>query len=356
MLKYTPAVFAVANEYQIMVPVEKPSLFRVKVGDRYFYDEQNGIMCSLKSVHRVKVPRDLLDTAGKYTVCERVLIDRKPYFPTSEDETETEFPFYPIPDKNIRVFHISDTHNRITSPIEAAAKFGDIDLVIMNGDLPNHSGDIENFNSIYAIAEGITKGERPIIFARGNHDMRGYHAEEIADYTPNHDGHTYYSVRIGNIWALVLDCGEDKPDTSEEYGWTVACHAFRERQTEFIREVIRNADREYNAPGVEHKFLICHNPFTMQYKPPFDIEKELYTEWARLVRESINPELMICGHLHRTEVAEVGGKYDRLGQPCRLVIGGRVTGKDPDYYCGCGLTVEDDGIKIEFCENKEPNA
>ncbi len=353
MLKYTPAVFAVANEYQIMVPVDKPSLFRVKVGDRYFYDEQNGIMCSLKSVHRVKVPRELLDAAGGYTVCERVLIDRKPYFATSEPETETEFSFHPIPDKDLRIFHISDTHNRIDAPVAAAKRFGHIDLLVMNGDLPNHSGDIANFDSIYAIAEGITKGERPIVFARGNHDMRGYHAEEIADYTPNHRGNTYYTVRIGNIWALVLDCGEDKPDDHAEYGYTVACHAFRERQTEFIREIIENAEREYAAPGVEHKLLICHNPFTYQLKPPFDIEKELYTEWASLIRESIEPELMLCGHLHKTEVAEVGGKYDHLGQPCRLVLGASITRDDFDYFRGCGITLADGDAEIEFVENKE---
>ena len=67
MLKTTPAVFAVGKYYQIMVPVTEQSLFYVKVGDKTYYDEANGIMRSLELVHRVTVPQEELDAAGGYT-------------------------------------------------------------------------------------------------------------------------------------------------------------------------------------------------------------------------------------------------------------------------------------------------
>ena len=44
--KTAPAVFAVGNEYQIMVPVKSELLFWVSVGDQAFYDHINGIMRS----------------------------------------------------------------------------------------------------------------------------------------------------------------------------------------------------------------------------------------------------------------------------------------------------------------------
>ncbi len=349
MLKTTPAVFAVGKEYQIMVPVTDNSLFWVEIGDDSFYDESNGIMRSLCSTHRVRVPMSVLDREKKYTVCERKIVDRKPYFPITENTVKTEFEFYPIPNDNIRIYHVADTHSRVDEPVRAAKTFGKIDLLIMNGDIPDHSGEVKNFDTIYEIADKITHGQIPIVFARGNHDMRGYHAEEIAEHTPNHNGNTYYTFRLGSIWGLVLDCGEDKSDEHPEYGFTVACHQFRKRQTEFIKSVINNAESEYAAEGVEHKLVVVHNPFTHKLSEPFGIETEIFCEWAKLIRENISPELMLCGHLHRVTVFAVGGDMDNYGQACPVVVGAAVGNK---HHAGGGLTfTKNSKVKIEFCDS-----
>ena len=63
MLKTSPAVFAVGNNYQIMVEVTKESLFSVKIGEDEYFDESNGIMNSLADIHRVSVPMEKLDNA-----------------------------------------------------------------------------------------------------------------------------------------------------------------------------------------------------------------------------------------------------------------------------------------------------
>ncbi len=349
MLKTAPAVFAVGNEYQIMVPVTESSLFWVEIGDDSFYDESNGIMRSLCSTHRVKVPMAVLDSEKKYTVCERKIVDRKPYFPITENTVKTEFEFYPIPYDNIRVYHVSDTHNRVDEPVRAAETFGNIDLLVMNGDIPDHSGEVKNFDTIYEIADKITHGKIPIVFARGNHDMRGYHAEEIAEHTPNQNGNTYYTFRLGSIWGLVLDCGEDKADEHPEYGFTVACHQFRKRQTEFIKSVIDNAENEYAADGVKHKLIVVHNPFTHRLSEPFDIEQDIFSEWSQLIKENISPELMLCGHLHRVTVFAVGSDMDNYGQACPVIVGAAVGNK---HHAGCGLTlINHKKAIVEFCDS-----
>ncbi|MCQ2457064.1 MAG: metallophosphoesterase, partial [Clostridia bacterium] len=267
MLKTTPAVFAVGKNYQIMVPVTEQSLFYVKVGDKTYYDEANGIMRSLELVHRVTVPQAELDAAGGYTAIERRVIERKPYFPLIDDEVATEFKFYPVPEKNARAYHIADAHNRRIGPAKAAALYGEVDFLILNGDLPDHSGKPENFTTIYEIAESVTHGEKPVVFARGNHDLRGLYAEKFADYTPQENGNTYYTFRLGSIWGIVLDGGEDKDDSSDEYYHTVACHQFRERETSFIHDVIKNAESEYAADGIKTRLVVAHNPFTHQLEP-----------------------------------------------------------------------------------------
>ena len=334
MLKTTPAVFAVGNEYQIMAPTDKSSLFWVEAGGERFYDEQNGIMRSLCTTHRVRVPMKALDKAGEYTVCEREIIERKPYFPEIEDVKKQTFKFFPVPEDGARVYHVADTHNMIDEPVKAAKLFGKIDLLIMNGDIPDHSGSIENFDTIYKIAEELTKGSIPIVFARGNHDMRGFYAEAFADYTPNLNGNTYYTFRVGGIWGLVLDCGEDKDDSNAEYGGTVCCHGFRQRQTEFIKSVIENGKSEYAAEGVKHRIIVCHNPFTYLQEPPFDIEREVYTDWSKLIKDNIRPDLMLCGHVHKLFVSKSGSPWESIPQPCTVISG---SDKKQDYHAGCGL-------------------
>lgn len=350
MLKTKPAVFAVDNEYQIMVPVTAPSLMWVRIGDRFFYDESNGIMRSIISVHRICVPMDVLDEAGSYTVCEKEIIERLPYFPTTRDEQRHTFSFYPVKDKKkIRAFHIADAHNLIEQPAKAAAAYGDFDFLIMNGDIPNHCGEIENLDTIYEIADRVTGGEKPIVFARGNHDLRGFYAEKMAEYTPSKSLNTYYTFRLGPVWGIILDCGEDKDDTHPEYGWTVACHPFRKRQTEFIKSVIENAEKEYAAKGVKTKLVISHNPFTYLQEPPFDIEREIYGEWARLLRENVKPDLMISGHIHGVYIKMPGEDFDHLGQPCPLVVG---SDKKGDYFVGAGISISEEKFGVKIVDSK----
>ena len=346
MLKTTPAVFAVGNNYQIMVPVTKPSLFWVEVDGETYTDSQNGIMRSICTIHRVTVPMEVLDKAGEYTVCEREIIDRKPYFPETEETVKKTYNFYPVPMENPRVYHVADTHNMTVEPIKAAKTFGDIDLLILNGDIPDHSGAIENYDVIYEIIGEITKGEKPTVFSRGNHDLRGYFAEAMAEYTPNLNGNTYYTFKVGPIWGIVLDCGEDKDDTHPEYGFTVSCHEFRKRQIDFIKDVIKN--KEYETEGITCKMVVCHNPSTNVQKHPFDIEKEIYSKWASLLKENIKPNIMLAGHIHDCFISEVGSEYDHLGQPCVLVVG---SDKSKEYHAGCGLTIGKNSIESVFCDS-----
>lgn len=346
LLKTHPAVFAVDTTYQILVPITRPSLVWVRIDGEDYYDESNGIMRSLSELHRVIVPKAALETAKAYTLCIRPLIERKPYFTTTEEVVELDYAFRPVPDEGpVRIFHISDAHNRVAEPIAAAQVYGDIDLLILNGDVINHSGDPTKFDVVYEICSALTGGELPVVFSRGNHDLRGNYAEKFADYTPNHLGHTYYTFRVGSIWGVLLDCGEDKGDWHEEYGHTVCCEAFRRRQTGFLREIIANASTEYAAEGVKTRFVIAHNPFTQKFGEPFDIAQDVFPVWCRLLRDEIKPDLMICGHTHTLEIREVGCPQDTYGMPCPMVIGGRPTKEE---FFGAGITVDDAKFDVTF--------
>jgi len=342
-----PAVYAVCDRYIMTVAVTVPCTMWVTVGEQNYYDDSNGILKTTSLTHKIELPAQILNEAKEYTLNYRIVIDRKPYFSELSEEYHYSSVFRPLPENNIRIFHIADAHNRVNGPVSAAKCDGDHDLLILNGDIPNHSGDIKYFSAIHNIAGEITKGEYPVIFSRGNHDMRGVCAELIADHTPTDNGKSYYSVKLGSIWALVLDCGEDKPDTNAEYGNTICCHEFRQRQTEYIKAIIKNAESEYLESNVKYKLIISHIPFSMHYNPPFDIEEELYADWCQMIKSNVVPNLMISGHIHSCNVFT---PEDTNQHPCTLITASKPIKQSENIICG-SICLNDNKAIVKFIDS-----
>lgn len=187
------------------------------------------------------------------------------------------------------IYHIADVHNWAEGPIASAKAFGNMDFLILNGDIPEHNGSVEKCRTIYELTSEIARGEVPTVFARGNHD-------------------------------------------------------FRVKETEFIKDVIARADEEYLAKGITHRIVVCHNPFTIRLWEPFDIEDEIYTEWTRLLAEHIHPDVIINGHMHILKIINKGDEQDHRNQPCPVVIGAAKEGKD--YYAGAGFVFDNKGIEV----------
>lgn len=350
LLKTVPAVFAVGRNYQILVPVRRQSLAWARIGNACYYDASNGILRSRTRLHRIEVPMQVLDEAKSYTLCLRPVRRRKAYRTKTGPLKEITFPFRPVPMENARAYHIADAHNLVSPILTAARAFGDMDFLILNGDIISHSGHRRHFDNLYKLCAALTGGSIPVVFARGNHDMRGKYAEQFPDFTPTQNGNTYYSFRLGSIWGVVLDCGEDKPDDCPEYGGTVACHGFRQRQTEFLKALTAHPETEYAAAGIQTKLVICHVPFTERDEPPFDIEPELYRRWCALLQACIQPHLMLCGHTHRTQVRYPGHPRDTYGQSCPVVIASGFD--DRRYWTGCGFTFEQGRVTAVFTDSE----
>lgn len=353
-----PTVFALGDTYQIILPVKSEMLFWVKVGEKKYCDHSCGILRSSTLVHKVVIPMSELDAAKEYTVCYKKIIDRKPYFPESEPLVEVVYKFRPVvAGKAINIYHVSDSHGRVEQSIAAAkAAFGDdTDLLILNGDISDHSSSVENISMIYKIASGITEGCKPCVYSRGNHDMRGAFAEHLAQYTPTTpgDGLTYFTFRLGDLWGIVLDCAEDKLDTSEEYGGTICCHDYREAETKFLKTVAQSG--EFNADGICHKLVICHIPFTcrdMGSNGLFDIENDTYNEWTQILNDYIKPDLLLAGHKHRCAVSVPADEYDSYGQTFPVIIGAKPqTLNKESGFTGTALRIEKDIITAEFTDS-----
>lgn len=350
IVKLNPTVCIVGNTYQIMIITEQDALVKVRVGNNIYYNHSNGIRVSSSGVHRISVPSEELDKARKYTIAIEKMMERRPYFPEIAPAVEKTYEFRPVEKTNdINIYHLADVHGQFEQAVNVVKCCGkEIDLLIMNGDISNTSDTFDDIILCYKIASEVTKGEFPCIISRGNHDLRGLEAQNLAKYMPGDNGKSYYTFRAGCIWGLLVDTGEDKDDNHPEYGGTICCHEFRLEQENMIKNTIKNAAGEYAQDGIKYKFIVSHVPFTFKRENPFDIERQLYSNWSELIKKNINPDLMLCGHTHKACVSECGSKYDDLGQPCTIIVGSDVSKDDSgkSVFAGALININNGVAKI----------
>ena len=347
MMTY-PSVYAVGDQYQVCTLVKSECTMWVEVAGKCYYDHSNGILRSGKFLHIAKLPMAALDAAGEYTVHHRKINERKPYYTDFGEVESITYKFCPLKEKDeYKIINLADAHSLVDAPIGSGSYFGDdLDLLILNGDIPNHSGNIEYFKAIYQISGGITKGEKPCIFSRGNHDMRGIYGEQLADYTPTDNGKSYYTFRLGPVWGIVLDAGEDKLDDLKEYGHTICCSAFRDEEGEFLDKVI--ASDEYKDAPV--RLIISHHPFAHRIRPPFDIEQERYADWSAKLK-NVKPTLWLSGHLHELFLEAPGGDHDTFGYPCVLVCSS-LQNAEPASHTSGAVILGKDKVTVKYVNEK----
>lgn len=76
---------------------------------------------------------------------------------------------------------------------------------------------------------------KPLLFARGNHELRGAYARQLAGYVPAPEGSYYYARTMGPVHLLVLDTAEDKPDDTNVYAGLNRTVPYREAELAWLR-------------------------------------------------------------------------------------------------------------------------
>ncbi len=165
------------------------------------------------------------------------------------------------------------------------------DLVLFNGDMTNDiRSEQQLFGDFLDKAVELFAGETPMYYARGNHETRGHFATTFPRYFPTPTNKLYYMFRQGPVCFVVLDCGEDKPDSDMEYSGIVAFDNYRTKQAEWLKEAIKE-DVFQDAP---YRVVIVH-------MPPFGGwhgEEEVARKFVPLLNDA-GIDVMLCGHLHR---------------------------------------------------------
>lgn len=354
-LAYTPSVFVIGEEYEMLFCLTGHGLLSVRVGDTLYYEDNSGALPTERTVARVRVPQAALNAAGGYEVIFRAAIDRRAYYSLFEEEERAAFPFSPLPTEGpINIYLVADVHSLFESANATVSYFGDdLHMLIAVGDI----AEVEREEHYLAVAEFLGKaagGRLPILMVRGNHDTRGRLAERFTDYFPADGKKTYYTFDLGRFAGVVLDCGEDKPDdfqgTDKEgkllppsYNGANIFEAYRRHETDFLRGLTLKGGRPLLA--------VCHIPpaITTAHKGDiFDIEHEVYTAWNReLTRLGI--DVMLSGHLHATFLAMPDDERNTLPHTYPILVG--AWPKNYKTVIGTAITLTDEGLTYRFTDD-----
>jgi len=290
-----PVVYAVEDTYQIVWTTSTHATAQVMVGDTTYYDLYAGSERSETTIHKVVVPMAELDEAKSYKISSTHVLYRGPYSGILGGRVEATFNFKPVDlTDGLNYYTISDTHTRNQAAIKAGSYFGDdLDFLILAGDIMNHIENAEDAEVILALAYGVTKGERPVIYARGNHEVKGTYANQLHRYVGSVDEKFFYTFQLNHVYGIVLDLGEDHDDSWWEYYNTAYYTQYRNDQTGFIQDIIDS--NVFLDPSIEYRIGVCHIPVVLVEDDYLDA---ILNEWTPLLNQ-LNLNVMISGHKHQ---------------------------------------------------------
>ena len=293
-LSYEPVVYAVEDEYQIVFTTSDNAIAWVNIGGVEYYDLYAGSMKSADKVHKIIVPQEVLDEAKAYSVNYQQMIYRGPFGGYLGQHQAQHYLFRPVDSSDgLNYFALSDVHESVDAAIAAATSRQDTDFIVLLGDLVSMVETEKDVQLANKLAFGITKGEIPVIYARGNHEIKGEYAEELYKYVGSKDQQYAYTVTLGDddVFAVVLDLGEDHEDDWWEYYGTAQFDLYRQEQTEMLEEILEDGDYE----NYSYRMMVCHIPVV--YVDKNGNFEAFRNDWTTLLNQ-MDLDMGLSGHKH----------------------------------------------------------
>lgn len=289
---YEPVVYAVEDSYQIVFSTADQSIAWVQVGDNRYYDLYAGSMRSNDLVHKVTVPQSELDAHGGYSIHAKQMIYRGPFGGYVGEEINKAYSFKPVDSSDGLVYYsLSDVHHALEGAVAAAKQVKDMDFLVILGDSTSMVDRYCDAQFANELAFAITQGQIPVVYARGNHEIKGIYAEELYKYVGSKNGNFYYEFTLSDVYGVVLDLGEDHDDDWWEYYGTAQFVQYQAEQTAMLRQAV---DEEHSK-GYNYTLVACHIP--IQYVNYRHNHESIKAQWTGLLN-SLKPDLAVYGHQH----------------------------------------------------------
>ncbi len=169
------------------------------------------------------------------------------------------------------------------------------DAVFMTGDLPFNGADPADWQVYRDETAAWTAEHLRVYPTLGNHDVKGGWDEGVRNFRatfPELKGYLYYSVEIGNVYLISLDCTESYAEGSEQRAWL-------------------GAQLEHLPKSVDFVFFLSHMPLyaDIQSQVMASVPNPAETSLRQFIlREApkVHAKLIVVnGHIHNYERFEI---------------------------------------------------
>lgn len=335
---------------------DKPGMAWVEIAPedgKHFYGEArkkyfqvlHGRKMVKDTVHQVRIEGLNPDTRYRYRIFTQELkgwtwSDYTTFGDVAASSVYKKSPFtfktYPTHRRDVTFLVLNDIHERAAYMKDLCKDidFQKIDFVLLNGDMSNMIEDQNHIFKAYVDScVSMFATSVPMFMARGNHETRGKYADYLYRYFPTSTGKYYQYKSIGGVGFLILDSGEDKPDTDIEYGNIAAYDDYRWEQARWLKS-LRTSGRTGQQPIIS----FCHiPPTTGNWHGPYHLQETLVPELNEM-----NISVMFSGHTHTHKLVEADG----------IINFPNLINNNMAYLL---CQVKGDRIEVECCELNKKN-
>jgi len=253
------------------------------------------------TVHVVELSRLAPGHTYKYEVISTPVLKLNPYWPDKGKKLESpiyQFTTFDRTKPSISFSFITDTHEDVPR-LNSLLRLVDLSTT----DFLVHGGDSLNFiateNQMFAawldpVSRRLNQ-TKPFVYVRGNHDLRGPFARDLAQYMQSYSEPFYYATEDGPVYLLDMDTGEDKADNTNVYAGLNQMILYRAREYEWMKGVFAHDPDAATAP---FRIVVMH-------QPDWGWLNGTNQDWTKLANVA-NVDLVIAGHLHRLEYIRPG--------------------------------------------------
>lgn len=299
------------NEVTVVWTTDKPCKswveFSKKEAGKSFYSQlprkayasQDGLCC-VDTLHCVTITGLEKNTTYFYRVLSQEVKELLPYRPVLGNIVSTDIWKKPLTfttldgrQETLSMVMINDIHgkNDLQKKLLEMAPPQNVDMVVFCGDMCNYiNKQSDIFTGFLDTSVGLFASRKPFVYVRGNHETRGAYARNFSRYLAGPEGKFYYAFTYGPIRFIVLDSGEDKPDTDVEYSGLVDFDNYILEQKEWLARELESP--EFRAASF--RVVLSHIPFG---KGGWYGSERLRKQLLPLL-ESVRIDLMLSGHNH----------------------------------------------------------